>query len=79
MPVGGICRTFYSHFPEYHTSLDDLTVVSADTLLNTLDFLVGLCTMLEAYDVCDGMVGGERDVSSCIEYAQKRHRNVISL
>jgi aminopeptidase-like protein len=36
LPFGSIMRTPYGVFPQYHTSLDDLTYVTADALLGTL-------------------------------------------
>jgi aminopeptidase-like protein len=48
LPVGSLMRSVYGEFPEYHTSLDDLTFVTADALGGSLDMYRAIVTALEA-------------------------------
>ena len=50
LPVCGICRTKYGEFPEYHTSLDDLTLVTPQ----------GLEGALEVFQNCIYVLGNNR-------------------
>ena len=47
LPVATICRTKYGAYPEYHTSLDDLTVISPDGLYGGYDKLKKAIELLE--------------------------------
>jgi aminopeptidase-like protein len=47
LPVGCLTRTTYAEFPEYHTSADDLELVNADTLKESLDMYSRILQMLE--------------------------------
>lgn len=48
LPVGSLMRTSYGSFPEYHTSLDDLSLVTPDCLAGSLDAYRRLVDALEA-------------------------------
>jgi aminopeptidase-like protein len=48
LPVVGVCRSRFGDFPEYHTSLDDLTLVTARGLQDSLDGLRRCVEALEA-------------------------------
>jgi aminopeptidase-like protein len=48
LPVGVFSRTPHSRFPPYHTSADDLTVVSPRSLGDSLDALIQIIAMLES-------------------------------
>lgn len=48
LPVGGLTRTPYERFKEYHTSLDNLDFVSREPLGETLDVCLQVVDALEA-------------------------------
>jgi aminopeptidase-like protein len=48
LPVGSLMRTMYGTYAEYHTSLDDLSFVTADGLAGSLDAYRRLVETLEA-------------------------------
>ncbi|MBL6448104.1 DUF4910 domain-containing protein [Fulvivirga sp. 29W222] len=48
MPVGCLTRTPYGEYPEYHTSADNLTFISADSLEGSLKIYLKIITVLEA-------------------------------
>jgi aminopeptidase-like protein len=47
LPVGCLTRTSYAEYPEYHTSADDLSLISPDTLKESLDMYARILQMLE--------------------------------
>lgn len=47
LPMCAVCRSKYEEYPEYHTSADDLTVVSPDGLQGAFDMLRKCIDMLE--------------------------------
>lgn len=47
LPVCGICRSKYGTFPEYHTSLDNLNLVTAEGLAGSLQVLQECVNILE--------------------------------
>lgn len=47
LPIATICRTKYGKYPEYHTSLDDLTVISPDGLYGGYDKIRKAIELLE--------------------------------
>ncbi len=50
LPVGSLSRTPWGRYPEYHTSKDDLSLVSADSLAGSLQLLVQVCAEIESMD-----------------------------
>jgi aminopeptidase-like protein len=48
LPVCSIMRSRYGEYPEYHTSLDDLSLISADGLAGAYGALKGCLEVLEA-------------------------------
>jgi aminopeptidase-like protein len=47
LPVGCLTRTPHDAYPEYHTSADDLTLVSAPALADSLDTALAVLEVLE--------------------------------
>lgn len=48
LPVCGLCRTKYGCYPEYHTSLDDLSVISPQGLWGGFIYAKRCCEVVEA-------------------------------
>jgi len=48
IPVGSVHRSKYHEYREYHTSLDDLSFVSAESLVSTLQVYLAIVDNLEA-------------------------------
>jgi len=48
LPMVTVCRSLYGEYPEYHTSKDDLSVVTADGLAGGLSFVRHCIESLEA-------------------------------
>lgn len=47
LPVCDFCRTKYGEFPEYHTSADDMTVISPEGLAGAYDVMLKVLLALE--------------------------------
>lgn len=47
IPLVGFCRSKYHEYPEYHTSADDMTVVSPEGFQGTYDVMVSCIRALE--------------------------------
>jgi len=47
LPVCAICRTKFGKYPEYHTSLDDMSVISPQGLEGAYDLMVKISNALE--------------------------------
>jgi aminopeptidase-like protein len=47
LPVGCLSRTSYAEYPEYHTSADNLALIDAATLKESLDMYLRIFQMLE--------------------------------
>ena len=56
LPVGSLMRTMYGTYPEYHTSLDDLSLITPDALAGTLDAYLRIVDALEANETLVGTV-----------------------
>lgn len=50
LPFGGICRSFYGEYPEYHSSRDNKDVMSFPKLQESVDFAC-LCVALAELDL----------------------------
>lgn len=51
LPVGSLMRSMYETYPEYHTSLDDLSLISAQGLADSYGMYVEMIDLLEANGV----------------------------
>ncbi len=47
LPVCGFCRTKYGMYPEYHTSADDMSLISPEGLQGAYDVMVKVISALE--------------------------------
>lgn len=47
IPVCGICRSKYGVYPEYHTSLDDMNLITPQGLQGSFDLMTDILTLLE--------------------------------
>jgi len=47
LPVGSVTRSMYGRYPEYHTSLDDLSFISAEGLAQSLTIYLRMVQVLE--------------------------------
>jgi aminopeptidase-like protein len=47
IPVGSLMRSSHGEFKQYHTSLDDLNLISGDALFHTLSILLKIIEVLE--------------------------------
>jgi aminopeptidase-like protein len=47
LPIGSLMRTKYGEYPEYHTSLDDMSVISPEGLFGGFKLLVSAVEILE--------------------------------
>lgn len=50
LPVCGICRSKYGEYPEYHTSADDMSLISPEGLKGAYDVCVKIINSLEYND-----------------------------
>ncbi|MEJ7824191.1 MAG: DUF4910 domain-containing protein [Solirubrobacteraceae bacterium] len=56
LPVGSLMRSMYGTYPEYHTSLDDLSLITPRALGESLDAYARIVEALEANDTLTGTV-----------------------
>ena len=47
LPVGCVMRTPFGHYPEYHTSADDLSFIHPQALVDSLTTCLEVCSVLE--------------------------------
>ncbi|MBW5448359.1 DUF4910 domain-containing protein [Cohnella sp. CFH 77786] len=59
LPVGSLMRTMYGEYPEYHTSLDNRSLISEQVLQETADMYLAIIETLEANEtyVCTHVHG----------------------
>lgn len=51
LPVCGICRSKYMEYPEYHTSADDMSLITPNGLVGSRDLMIKIINALE-YNLC---------------------------
>ena len=51
LPVCSVCRSKFETYPEYHTSADDLTIVTPGGLVSSLSLMKKIVNLLEENDV----------------------------
>jgi aminopeptidase-like protein len=56
LPVGSLMRTMYGTYPEYHTSLDDLSFVTPEGLGGTLEMYAAIVDVLECNETLETTV-----------------------
>ena len=56
LPVGSLMRTMYGVYPEYHTSLDNLSLITSQALGESLSAYVRIVDALEANETLVGTV-----------------------
>lgn len=59
LPFASITRSKYGTYPEYHTSGDDLTLLSNESLAESIDFLIKIFEELEENRICKSTKLGE--------------------
>ena len=59
LPIGSIMRTRYGDYPEYHTSLDDLSVVTPSGLFGAFDIVSQIIESIEYDQVYRCTIKGE--------------------
>ena len=60
LPVGSLMRSMYTDYPEYHTSLDDKSMISMAALIESIDLYLRVCLSLENNEtLCSTVPYGE--------------------
>ncbi len=70
LPVASIMRSKYDTYPEYHTSLDNLSIISQDALEGTLAIYQRAISIIEANRVYRSVVIGEPQLGKCGLYPE---------
>jgi len=84
LPIATICRTKYGEYPEYHTSLDDLTLISSDGLKGGFDIIKKTIEILEFNQVyknktpCEPQLG-KYDLYPTISIKGSKQRELSNL
>ena len=77
MPVVGFCRSHYSAYPEYHTSLDDFSVVTASGLQGAYEVMQSVLQLIEAnvtyrmVTPCEPQLGRYEGLYSTLSFMQE--------
>ena len=51
LPVGSLMRTMYTLYPEYHTSLDNKSIMDFNGMVESIDVLESIVCELEKYEI----------------------------
>jgi aminopeptidase-like protein len=75
LPVCSVMRTKYGRYPEYHTSLDDLSVITAEGLAGSLRMMQLMVRALEGNRIYRSTVLGEPQLGRRDLYPGLSHRD----
>ena len=60
LPVGSLMRSMYTKYPEYHTSLDNKSMISFGSLIESIELYLRVCLSLEKNELlCSTVPYGE--------------------
>jgi aminopeptidase-like protein len=60
LPVGSLMRSMYTVYPEYHTSLDNKSMISFDALVESIELYLRVCVSMENNEtLCSTVPYGE--------------------
>ena len=79
LPVGSLMRSKYGEYPEYHTSLDDLSVISPNGLLGGFNMMVKAIEIMEGNETYKINVLGEPQLGKRGLYPEKSTHETFDL
>ncbi len=85
LPVGSLMRSMYGTYPEYHTSLDDLSLITTDALEGSLAMYAAMIGALEANETlkvaishCEPQLG-KRGLYPTLGSARETEQRVLDM